>query len=283
MHFIISILLLLLFINPVFACDIIDDAGNRIQLTHPAKRVVSLSPDLTEIVFSIGAGSHIVGVVSGSDYPPLAKKIPIVASYNSIEIEKIAILHPDLILAWTETKYIAQLKKLGIPVYLSHPNRLTDVAMTMQKLGCLLGAAKTANALAEQYLQHYHTLQMRNAHQKKLTVFYELWPKPLITITKNSWINEIISICGGENIFANLHGAAPEIDIEAVITANPDIIIGTTKDGLQQWQAWTELKAIHNQNTYCIHPDLIERAGPRLLDGVEEVCRFVSIARKRDH
>jgi iron complex transport system substrate-binding protein len=278
-----SLVLFLFLINPAFANDIVDDAGNKIKLTHPAQRVISLAPDLTEILFAIGAGTKIIGVVSGSDYPSAAKNIPVVASYNSIDIEKIRLLHPDFIVAWAETRYLTQLKKLKVPIYLSHQYKLMDVATTLQKLGSLLGTEKKANESAEKYLEQYQALKEKYANQKKLMVFYQVWPNPLMTITKNSWINEAISLCGGENIFANLYGVAPEVNVEAVIAANPDVIIGTdaANDGMRQWQAWHELNAIKNHNTYFIHADLIERAGPRILDGVLEVCQSLSLARKQ--
>jgi iron complex transport system substrate-binding protein len=277
------LLLFLFFTKPLLACEIVDDAGDKIKLAHPAQRLISLAPDLTEILFTIGAGPKIVGIVSGSDYPLDAQTIPIVATYNSIDTETILTLHPDLIVVWAETRYLAQLKKLGIPIYLSHQHTLTDVASTMKKLGCLAGTEKTANPSAEKYLKRYQALQARYAGQKKLTVFYQVWPRPLMTITKNSWINEVISLCGGMNVFEKLHGTAPEINVEAVIAANPDIIVGTysAKEGLHQWQAWPELKAIKHKNIDFIHADLIERAGPRILDGAEEMCRIISIARKR--
>src|SRR6185437_7999029 len=124
------------FVCDVFSCDIVvDDVGNKITLSHPAERIISLAPDLTEILFFIGAGKQVIGVVSGSDYPLAAKNIPLIATFNSVEIEKIMALQPDLIVAWTETNYAVQLKKLGIPIYLSHQRKLMDVASTMRKLG----------------------------------------------------------------------------------------------------------------------------------------------------
>lgn len=277
------LILSLFFINSVYACEIVDDLGNKIKLTHPAQRIISLAPDLTELLFAIGAGQHIIGVVQGSDYPLAAKNIPIVATYNSIEIEKILTLHPDLIVTWAETSYITQLKKLGLPVYLSRQKKLTDIANSMEKLGCLTGTEKIADPSAKQYLKRYQALRTHYANQKKVTVFYQVWSKPFITITKNSWINEVISLCGGINVFANLHGVAPSVDMEAVIVANPDIMIATDSltNSLYPWHAWPELKAVRFQTMYSIHADLIERAGPRILEGVKEVCRVVSIARNK--
>jgi iron complex transport system substrate-binding protein len=273
------VIFIVLSIQQVLACEVIDDTGHLVKLAHPAQRIISLAPDLTEIVFAAGAGDKIIGVVKGSDYPFDTKKIPIVATYNNIELEKILILHPDLIIAWSETSYLSQLKKLGIPVYLSHQRKLTDIANTLEKIGCLAATEEYADAAAKKYLERYHALQKKYAHQLTVTVFYQIWPKPLMTITKNSWINEVISLCGGKNIFADLRGVAPEVNIEAVIAANPDVIIGTrsaddplARDPLKQWQQWPQLAAVQNKHLVTINPNLIERASPRILEGVEEMC-----------
>lgn len=266
-------LLFLIRANLIWACEVIDDTGQIIRLQHPAQRIISLAPDLTEILFAAGAGNNIIGVVKDSDYPDATKKIPIIATYNSIDLEKIAIMHPDLIVAWTETSYLSPLKKLGIPIYLSHPRHLTDIADSMQRLGCLAGTEKQAGIAANQYLQRYHLLQKKYRSSKTVTVFYQVWPQPLMTITKNSWINEVISFCGGKNIFADLNGVAPEINIESVIVNNPDVIIGTRQDSLKQWQAWPQLTAVKTKRLLMINSDLIERASPRILNGIEEMCQ----------
>jgi iron complex transport system substrate-binding protein len=259
--------------SPAFA--VIDDLGYAVNLPRPAQRIISLAPDLTEIIFAIGAGNKIVGVVSGSDYPSAAKNIAVVAGYNSVDAEAILLLHPDLIVAWADTNYVAQLKKLGIPVYLSQQRKLLDIAATMRKLGVLVGVQASANQTANNYLQRYTALQKKYAHLAPVTVFYQVWPQPLMTITKNSWINDVITLCGGRNIFADLHGVAPEVSIEAVIAANPDIIIGTTdakQDWRRQWLAWPQLTAVKKLAVYSLNPDLINRAGPRVLAGAEEMC-----------
>ena len=114
-------------------------------------------------------------------------------------------------------------------------------------------------------------------------MFYQVWSTPLITITKNSWINEIITLCGGKNIFADLMGVSPEISMDAVITANPDVIIGTqsvrnseTAGSLKQWQRWPQLAAVQAKHLLVVDPDLIERASPRVLDGMEKMCHALS-------
>lgn len=255
------LLFLILVSRTVLACEVIDDTGQIIHLQHPAQRIISLAPDITEIVFSIGAGKKIVGVMRGSDYPPQAKQIPIVASYNTIDTEAILALHPDLIIRWSDDHASEQLKKFTIPVYVSHQKNILDIPETMRRLGCLTGTEKNAEKTANQFIQHYQKIKSEYAHKKTVTVFYQVWPKPLMTITKTSWINEVITLCGGKNIYENLRGAAPQVSLESVIVANPDVIMGSR---VENWQ---------RKHVYQIDTNLIERAGPRLLNGVDSMCK----------
>ncbi len=261
------------------ACEVTDDAGQKIHLVHPAKRIISLAPDLTELLFAAGAGHQIVGVMQGSDYPDAAKKIPIVGNYLSLNAEAILSLKPDLIIAWeggNSALQLQQLKHFPIPVFLSHQRDVTDIPKTLQKLGCLAGTERIANRAATEFLKHYQTLQKQYAHQKPVSVFYEVWPRPLTTINHESWINQIITLCGGKNIFANLKMIAPQVNEEAVIAANPEVIIGPdTTDWQSTWKKWPQLTAVNQKHLYAIHPDWIERAGPRLINGAEEICRSV--------
>lgn len=251
MRFYLGVLLALLAVQLTFACEVIDDAGQTIRLDRPALRIVSLAPDITETLFAAGAGQHIVGVMQGSDYPAAAKKILIIGSSNRIDSEAILRLQPDLLVTWNAVKIPAVLKNRGIPIYTSHIKKITDVPRMLRNMGCLAGTEAIADSAADQFMQRYMILKHRYAHATKISVFYEVWSRPLLTITKESWIDDVIVLCGGVNPFANLKGQAPEIDREALMRAHPDVIIepGT------------------------LDADFIERAGPRLIDGAEMLCQ----------
>lgn len=264
-------LFLLFFVcNSLWACVVKDDTGQELQFKQPAKRIISLSPDLTEILFAIGAGNKIVGVVQGSDFPSAAKEIRVVANYHSVDAEAILALQPDLIVAWTETSFTRQLKQLHIPIYYSHQQRILDIPETMQRLACLTGNQLQGKLVAEKFLQHYQKLKEQYSHRPKITVFYQVWSKPLMTITRKSWINEVIELCGGDNIFANLKGTAPEVNVEAVIKADPQVMLGTD---LKFWYKWPQLAAVSQHRVYEIDTALIERAGPRILCGAQNLCK----------
>lgn len=263
------------------ACEVLDDAGHTIKLLHPAKRIISLAPDLTELLFAAGAKDNIVGVVKGSDYPEGAKKIPVIANFNHVDVERVMALHPDLIVVWAESRMPDQLKSISVPLYVSHQRYITDIPRTIQRLGCLAGTEKKASVAARYFMQQYQWLQQKYSRQKTISVFYQVWPQPLVTVTRASWINEIITLCGGKNIFANLSGVTPEVSVEAVLNANPDVIIGseTRLDWRKQWRKWPSLSAVKNNRLFVIDPDLIERAGPRILNGANKMCRMIDTVR----
>lgn len=266
------------------ACVVVDDLGNTVKLSKPAERIISLAPDLTEILFTAGAGSQIVGVMQGSDFPENAKKIPVIASYNSVNSEAILALHPDLIVAWAggdSQQQLEVLKRLGIPIFLSYQKDIKDIPHTLQRLGCLAGTEQIATTEAKRFSQRMQMLEKKYKNKKNVSVFYLLASHPLLTVNRQSWINQIITLCGGRNIFAEGIGVTPQVNMEAVIKKNPLVIISTQKTGWQlDWQAWPQMDAVRLQHLFSIEPDWMERAGPRLLDGAEIFCRDVEISRQ---
>jgi len=261
-------------------CTLHDDTGQLIHLTQPATRIISLAPDSTENLFAIGAEKKIIGVISGSDYPAAAKEIPIIGSYMGLDLERIIALHPDLIVTWGHlfSRQLDALKKMAIPIYTVEPKKLEDIPRTLKNLGCLTGNEKTANQVADNFSKQLLVLSKQYAHEKKVTVFYQIGADSLITINKESWINEVISLCGGQNIFANVKTLAPEIDWESLIVADPQVIISDAinLDWRNYWQRWPQLTAVKKQALFSINPDLIDRASPRLLQGAAQMCKLIN-------
>lgn len=274
------IYLLFFFANSIgYACTIKDDTGQSIILSHPAERIISLAPNLTELLFAIDAGNRIVGVASHSDFPEAAKKIPVVAGYSSLNLEAIIASHPDLVIAWEGGNPRAALKKIqqaGIPVYFSAIHKLTDIPKTLRRLGCLTGTAAMAERAATQFLQRYQQLQQLHQKSKVVTVFYEIWPKPLMTISKVSLIDEIIRLCGGKNIFAETKGVTPVVTREAVLQKNPQVIFG---EKLDEWNKWPDLEAVRYHQLFIINPGYLQRAAPRILQGADQVCAILDSVR----
>jgi iron complex transport system substrate-binding protein len=262
------------------ACEVQDDAGHIIQLSHPASRIISLAPDLTELLFAVGAGNKLIGVVEGSDFPEAARHLPVVATYHSLNEEAVLGLHPDLIVAWSgnSAAQLARLSRLSAPIFVSYQRNLSDIPKTMRKLGCLAGTQQTADFAAERFTQQLDALQMRHQNQSLVRVFYQVSLRPLMTINRESWINQVITLCGGQNVFADARMIAPVVSREALILTNPDVILGV---GAGEWLAWPLLRAVQNKSLFAVTPDLLERAGPRLLLGASLVCQDLARARQK--
>lgn len=248
-----------------------------------AQRIISLAPDITETLFAIGAEKQIVGVIQGSDYPLRAQQIPQVGSYSGIDLEKMVSLHPDLIVVWGNSfaRQMQVLQKLGIRVYVTQPQELYDVPKIMRDLGSLTGHEKSAAQQAQQFMQQIATLKQRYQSKKPVRVFYQIGDYSLITINRTSWINQVITLCGGKNVFADTIFSAPEVTWEAVVNANPSVVISdAVNEGWRKpWQRFAEIAAVKNHFLYSINPDLLERASPRLVLGATQVCQVLDMAR----
>lgn len=244
-------------------------------IKHPAQRVIVLAPDLVEDIFAIDAGDRIVGVIKGSDYPAAALALPLVGSYAGLDLERILSLHPDLIVTWQYAfpRQMHALQKFHIPIYVASPKQLADVPRLLQDLGCLLGKSQAAKQVAERFTRELDALQVP-AHSKPQAVFIQLDENRLYTINKDSWINQAITWCGGKNIFAEAKVISPEVNREAIIVANPDVILGVSHHQVWQsaWQRWSMVRAVHEKRLYTLNPDWISRASPRLVLGVGEIC-----------
>jgi len=280
----------LFFFHWIAAADIAvnDDAGRRVVLEKPARRIISLAPHTTELLFAAGAGSRIVGVVSHSNYPPEAQQLPVVGSAGNLSPEAIVARQPDLVVAWKSgnvATQVEQLISLGIPVFYSEPRRLEDIATNLQRLGRLSGTSAVAEAAAREFRADYRQLIHDYSDRTPVRTFYQIWDQPLITVNGAHLISQLITLCGGENIFAALDTLAPVVNREAVLAADPQIIIASGKarerpDWLERWQAWPQLSAVRNQQLYVIDPDLIQRQAPRILGGAKIMCGQIERARQ---
>ncbi len=266
-----------------------DDSGQEVRLKAPAKRIITLAPHATEILYAAGAGERLVGTVEFSDYPPAAKKVPRVGSYERLDLEAIAALKPDLIIAWETGNPAGQVEKLralGLTVYASQPNRMEDVAAQLERFGQLAGTEATASAAAGQFRQRLENLRRGNAKKPPVRVFYQIWTAPLMTVGGPQIISDAIRLCGGENVFGKLGQMAPTVSVEAVLEADPEAIVATgmgdaRPEWLNDWNKWTRLTAVRRGNLFHINPDLMQRHTPRILDGAEQLCADLDIARSR--
>ncbi|WP_165184963.1 cobalamin-binding protein [Paraburkholderia dioscoreae] len=275
------------------AISVTDDTGATVTLPAPAQRVISLAPHVTELLYAAGGGAKLIGAVSYSDYPPEAKKLPRVGDNKSLDLERLVALKPDLIVVWRHgnaQRQLDRLREMHIPLFFSEPHHLDDVAASLTKLGQLLGTSPAADAAAAAYRQDIAALRSRYAGRAPVSVFYQVWDQPLMTLNGEHMVSDVIALCGGRNVFAKLAPLVPTVSTEAVLAANPEAIVtaapgatepDTTLPQLGAWRAWPSLTAVANHNLFAIDGDLINRPAPRIAQGAKQMCEDLDIARSR--
>ena len=270
------------------AASVVDDAGNEVTLARPAQRIVSLAPHATEMLFAAGAGSAVVGTVAHSDWPPPARALPRVGDASALDLERIAALRPDLVVAWpyTAPTQLASLRAQNVAVFVSDPKTIAGIADDVEKLGVLAGTRGIATVSAHVLRARLAGLVEAHRASARLRVFYEVWNEPLYTIGGHHLISQAIAVCGGDNVFASLAIPAPSVTVEAVIAAAPDVIVGGDDAGkrpawLDDWRRWPTIPAVRDGNLYGAAGDLLHRPGPRFIDGVVALCADLDRARGR--
>lgn len=285
-NLVLSLISLLIFTNSAHSeITVVDDGGHTVRLSTAAKRVVSLAPHITELLYAAGAGHTVVGVSAWSDYPAEAKKLPIVADGNRLDLERIIDLQPDLVIAWksgSNAHQIKRLKKLGLTIFESEPRSFNDIAASIQRFAKLTGSSDGTHA-AKTFRENHERLKQRYAGKKTIRIFYQIWPSPLMTLNDKHLVAEIFQLCGAVNIFGKLTPLTPSVSAEAVAKANPDVILmtDTESSGLDRWRALPKLKATRFDNLFSLNGTLVNRAGPRVIDGAAQLCEKIEMA--RDH
>ncbi|MFC3625855.1 cobalamin-binding protein [Vogesella amnigena] len=271
--------------GPVLAqVSVRDGLGQLLTLPAPAKRIVALSPHLVEDLYAIGAQRQLVAVVDYSDYPPAARQLPRVGGYSGVSLEAILRQRPDLVLAWRDGgngREVERLRALGVPVYISAPLTLGDVAGELRRLGMLTGRQQAAQTVAQRFEAGLADLQQRYRQAVPLRVFVQVSDNPLFTVSRQSYLDSLLRLCGGHNVFARLPQAAPQISTEAVLAAKPQVMLSLYSDLRPRWQGWPQLPAVRDGLLFRLDADPVSRPGPRLLQGAEQVCDSLHAARRK--
>lgn len=270
------------------AAEAYDDEGTLVSLTAPAMRIISLAPSLTEILYAAGAGNKVVGVVEFSDYPPEARSLPVVGRYDSLDLETLLALQPDLVIAWRSGNpraAISRLRELGLTVYVAEPQDLDTVASHLDRIGTLAGTGTLASEASANFRQQLQDLRTRYSRREPVRTFYQVWNRPLITAGGTELINDIISLCGGTNIFRELSRVAPKVSVESVLSRDPQIIVASGMDQerpewLDSWRDWRKLSAVRDDKLFFIPPDLMQRHTPRALEGAQRLCAQIESVRE---
>ena len=262
---------------------------SQLSAAAPAERIVSLAPHVTELLFAAGAGPKVVGVVSYSDYPEAAKALPRVGGYRQLDLEGILALKPDLVVAWRSGNPRPQterLEGLGLRLVYMDPHRLEEIPAAVEALGEMAGTEAVAAEAAAEFRAELARLRGRYGERPKVSTLYQIWNRPLMTINGEHLISDVIRLCGGDNVFADLPELAPQIDVEAVLAAAPEAIIASgmgeaRPEWLDMWREWPSLTATARGNLFFIPPELIQRHTPRILDGAARLCDHLERARAR--
>jgi iron complex transport system substrate-binding protein len=253
----------------------------------PAQRIVSLAPHLTELAFTAGAGDRIVATVEYSDHPDAARKIPRIGDAFRVDLERLVALHPDAVLVWESgnpAPIIERIRALHLPVVAFQTQRLEHVATALREIGRLAGTSEVAERAASDYERRIQALRDRYRDRAPVSVFIEVDERPLYTVNGKQIISEIVELCGGRNVFADLNEFAPAISVEAVIAANPQAILSTddtVPDAAATWKRWSHIEAVRSGNVFTLRSDDIARATTRLTVATESVCRTLDTARQR--
>ncbi|MFT4518269.1 MAG: iron complex transport system substrate-binding protein [Halioglobus sp.] len=262
------------------AITVEDFAGRQVTLDKPAERIVALAPHIVENLYSAGAGSRLVGVVSYSNFPEAATLIPEVGTYNAFSLEQIVALQPDLVVMWGSgngMQTLPALENLGIPVYVSELRHLSEIPQSIHRLSLLAGTDNIGIKEAARIEGELQKLRKVYGQEKAVSVFYQIWNEPLQTVNGDHLISELITLCGGRNIFTEAASLAPRISIESVLLHDPQAIVASgmgeaRPEWLDQWRSYPHLTAVSQDALFFINPNHVQRPTSRILKGAQRLC-----------
>lgn len=253
--------------------------GSELLLEQAAQRLVTLSPNLAELVYAAGAGGHLLATVEYSEYPDAAADLPRIGDAFRLDIEGIVALQPDLVIAWDSGNpkaAVQQLRSLGIAVWAVEIRQAEQIGDTLIEIGRATANETTAGQAADEFRSRLERLSARYDSVSTLDYFYQVDARPLFTINGDHLISKGLALCGGHNIFAGEPGLAFQVGHEAVIVADPDALLAPVLPGdadpLAAWREWSGMKAVKKGALFTLNADKISRATPRWLDAIESAC-----------
>ena len=268
--------------------SITDDTGASLVLAAPARRIVSLAPGATEMLFAAGAGERIVATVLASDEPEAAKKIPRIGDSNSLNYERLVALKPDAVIVWedlTNRLVVDSLRKLKMPLYFVRAKGLADIPKSVRQLGRLAGTSADADKSARAMDARIAAIGRRKVTGEPLRVFYMIWDEPLYTVGGRHVISDAIARCGGRNIFDDIAFPAPIVEMESVVKRDPDVMLMsappiTARDWRERWGRYSTIRAVQTRQILTYSDTRLDRMGPTAIDAVEGLCAQLDAARK---
>jgi iron complex transport system substrate-binding protein len=268
------------------ACE---DPGATPPAADPASRprLVTLAPNLAELMFTAGAGDTLVGVSAYSDYPPDVESLPLVGDAFTIDQERLALLHPDLLLAWesgTPAHVVDELRRAGYTVEVIRTRSLADISTALVRIGELAGTEMHARDVAADFAASLQQLGDRYGTAEAIRVFYQVSDRPLYTVGRAHYVSELIELCGGRNVFADIGELAPAIDVEAVVDRDPEVMLAggdAGDDAFGEWDRWPSIAANRYGNRFLLPADELSRPTTRVLVAGAALCEALETARER--
>lgn len=265
-----------------------DDRGVHVELSAPARRVITLSPHATELVFAAGGGAHLAATVNASDFPEAARALPRVGEGLQPEPERLIRLKPDLLIGWQASQF-ASLNGLRIPSFLSAPKTLSDIPDTIEKLGVLLGTQDDAQSSAAALRSQIHHLKQTPVSGAPVRVFLQVGEPPEYSLNHSHLLSQVVQACGGSNVFGSSAAIAPKISAESVLAQRPELVLlgrigapatPTADKATQLYWSRLNLPAAQAGRIYVMDSDVLYRPGPRLIEAAEAICSMIQQARK---
>ena len=266
----------------------VQDDTNQTVCVQQAQRVLVLAPHLTEIVDFVGGMSKVIAVDGSSNFPESVNTLPKLGNPWMLGAESILARKPDLVLVWQSgisMEVVAQLRKAGVPVFVSEPKKIEQVANTMRRLSKLLGTEQASARSVEEWLQQFKSLRAEYGGRPIVPVFYQVWSQPLMTLGGQHAVSEVIGLCGGRNIFVDLPNLAAQVSVEGVLKRKPEVLLasGSERDHqsfVMQWASWPQMPAVKRNQVYTVPNDILVRNGPRLIGAAKLVCAHIEQARR---
>jgi iron complex transport system substrate-binding protein len=266
---------------PIVGREITDDAGRRVALPPSVDRVISLAPNLTEIVFAIGAGKNLVGNTTYCDFPEDAKRVEKVGDTLQPSLERIIALRPEVVLVSTASQlevFTEQLKNHNIAVFVTDPHDLEGVFRSISQVGEIVGRLNEANAVVARLRGRSNAVESAVKQQPRVRIFYQLSAEPLYTAGREAFVTDLIKRAGAESVTAHVPGAWPKYSNESALAAKPDAIILPTGGSMgagnaEVAEALRKSPAVQQGRVYKINDDHLVRPGPRAIDGLEAMAK----------
>ena len=268
---------------PAQTITIRDDTGATLRLTTPARRIVSLAPGATEMLFAAGAGDRVLATVTGSDEPEAAKKIERIGDANALVFDRLIALKPDAVVVWkdltNELIIDSLVNKLKLNVYYVSVRTLDDIPRSVRRLGVLTGTSAIADQAARSMESDIAALPKKTpSGRRPLDVFFMIWDVPLYTVGSRNVVSDALRRCGARNLYDDIDFPSPVVEFEDIKKRNPDVILMsappiTARDWRERWARFPSVKAVANKQVLTFSDVRLTRMGPSAIDSVPGLCQ----------